>query len=115
MKNNNKIMSENFPEEIVRNIMTFVPWMACKRLDTLSARQWFPLSSKQKEKYSIEKKKHQRRCMVRSLRRSRKQYEMELSSILEYSEYYDCPSDVYKAYEEVHKRHERYNYKIWNL
>jgi len=102
------MMSENFPKEIIEIILTFVPSLQCKRLDNVSARVWFPLSSKQKEKYKIEKQKRQRRCWARSLRRSRKQYEEEMTSILETSEYYDSTSDVYKAYEEVYQRYERY-------
>lgn len=91
---------ENIPDDILRNILSYVSEKRCQRIDKRSARQWFPVS----EDIVEEVRERREYCALKKrLRRRRTQLEKEYELILESSDPWDAREDWERRYGELDK------------
>ena len=91
---------ENIPDDILRNILSYVSEKRYQRIDKRSARQWFPVSG------DVVEAVRERRgyCSLKKrLRRRRTQLEKEYEFILESSDPWDSREDWERRYGELDK------------
>jgi hypothetical protein len=91
---------ENIPDDILRNILGYGGEKRCQRIDTKSARQWFPVSEHVVEEVR-EKRKH---CALKKrLCRRRTQLVKEYETILESSDPWEAREDWERRYSDLDK------------
>jgi hypothetical protein len=91
---------ENIPDDILRNILGYVGEKRCQRIDTKSARQWFPVSE-----HVVEEVRERRGyCSLKKrLCRRRTQLEKEYEAVLESSDPWEAREDWERRYRDLDK------------
>jgi 3-hydroxy-3-methylglutaryl CoA synthase len=91
---------DGIPDDILRNILGYVGEKRCQRIDTKSARKWFPVS----ENVVEEVRKRRKHCALKKrLCRRRTQLVKEYETILESSDPWEAREDWERRYSDLDK------------
>uniref|UniRef100_A0A6C0D2F7 Uncharacterized protein n=1 Tax=viral metagenome TaxID=1070528 RepID=A0A6C0D2F7_9ZZZZ len=89
---------KELPEDIVQTILSYVNVKTNQRIDTQSARKWFPVSSFVEEQC---RKKRILRSQHRYFRRIRNQHYKDWEEVLESSDPWDAQEEWIQRYEDI--------------